>query len=275
MSNEFLFSIDLEDVRSNVKDGHKFVDRVKENTFLFLNWMNERNVKCTFFVVGKIAESYPDLIKTIIDHGHEIACHSYSHQSIINLGIDNFKLDLTKNIDALEKAGASNIIGYRAPTFSLTQEVNWVYKILDEHGIKYSSSVLPAKSPLFGWESFGTEIKIVDNIIEMPISVDKFGPMTIPIAGGVYLRVLPKALLFRKIKNNLKIINQPLLSYIHPYDLDTKQEYFMHEHMTNVFYNFLMYYNRKNLLKRLDKILDLGYTIVPYKEYLKKNHDKF
>jgi peptidoglycan/xylan/chitin deacetylase (PgdA/CDA1 family) len=221
MSSEFLFSIDLEDVRSNVKEGYKYKDRVEENTVVFLDWMQRRNVKCTFFVVGKIAEIYPNLIKRIIDQGHEIACHSYAHQPIINLGIENFKSDLIKNIEVLEKAGAKNIIGYRAPTFSLTQQVNWVYKILDEHGIKYSSSVLPAKSPLFGWESFGTEIKIVDNIIEMPMSVDKFGPMT------------------------------------------------------NIFYNFLMYYNRKNLFKRLDKILDLGYKIVPYSEYLKKNYDKF
>ncbi len=268
MSKEFLFSVDLEDVRSNVKDGYKYADRVVENTTKFLDWTSTKNVFCTFFVVGKIAHNYPDLIKLIIDHGHEIACHSYAHNPIPQLGKENFKIDLIKNIEALETAGAKNIIGYRAPTFSLVEDVKWVYEILFEQGIKYSSSILPVNSPLFGWENFGEQIQRINDIVEFPISVGRFGPIKTPIAGGVYLRVIPRFLLFNRIKQNLLIDNKPLISYIHPYDIDTKQEYFMHEHVNNYLFNFLMYYNRKNLFNRLDKIVDLGYQIMPYKNYL-------
>jgi polysaccharide deacetylase family protein (PEP-CTERM system associated) len=268
--NFFLFSIDLEDVRDGVPNGNSYKERVVPNTLKYLDWLKKNKFKCTFFTVGTIAERYPDLIKEIINSGHEIACHTHSHIPLDKQTPDSFKRDINANINALVKAGALKVTGFRAPIFSLTQSTQWAYSVLEDAGIKYSSSVLPAKNPLYGWENFGIIPKKMNNgIIEIPISLNKFGPLTIPFAGGVYFRCLP----FLFIKNSfIKSFqsNVPVLSYFHPYDLDTEQEKFMHAGINeSKFYNFLMYYNRKNMIKRLDKILDLNVEIIPYEEYIK------
>lgn len=266
----FLFSIDLEDAREEVPNGNLYKDSVVSNTLQYLQWLKTNTSKCTFFVVGTIALKYPDLIKEIISQGHEIACHSYNHTTLDRHTPESFKKDIEQNIDALYKAGASSIKGFRAPVFSLTQKTSWAHKILSEVGILYSSSVLPANNPLFGWQEFGPNPKKIDNkLIEIPISIDRFGPLNIPFAGGVYFRCLPFAFIKRSFKKKFEN-HQPALSYFHPYDIDFNQERYMHAGINNSsFYNFLMYYNRKNMLKRLDKVLKMDVSIITYEEYSK------
>lgn len=268
--NYFLFSLDLEDVRENVVNGFSYKDRVVENTHLYLNWLRKKDAQCTFFTVGKIAERYPDLIKHIIDCGHEIACHSYSHITVNKFSRAEFKLDLEKNLEALYKAGAKNIVGFRAPVFSITEQTAWAHQVLEETGFKYSSSVLPAKNPLFGWEDFGKKPKLIDGKLwEIPITLGKLGPLNFPTAGGVYFRVFPWMALKQNIKKCFSL-HEPLLSYFHPYDADVHQEKFMHDGIDNSkFYNYLMYFNRKNVFNRLDKIDEFGAEIIPYKDYIK------
>jgi polysaccharide deacetylase family protein (PEP-CTERM system associated) len=269
--NVFLFSIDLEDVRDNVVNGDTYKDKVVENTVLFLNWLKKHNSRSTFFVVGKIAERYPDLIKQIVDEGHEIACHSYCHYTVNTFNNTTFAEDLDKNLNALHNAGAKNISGFRAPIFSLTEETSsWVYNVLKDMGFTYSSSVLPAKSPLFGWKEFGGKPKRMNNgIIEIPMTVQTIYPLTVPVAGGVYFRVIPKMLLYPKIKQVWKR-REPLLSYLHPYDADTKQEKFMHASINSKVLNWLMYYNRKNLFNRLDDVMNMGCSIITYEKYVQE-----
>jgi len=268
-NNIFLFSVDLEDVRENVKDGHKYSDRVRTNTERYLGWLKKTNSHCTFFTVGKIAERHPDLIREISAQGHEIAAHSYSHIPVGNLGEKEFKNDLEKNISVLVKAGASNVKGFRAPVFSMTQKTTWAYRAMADLGITYSSSVLPAKNPLFGWEGFGYESKKMDgNVLEIPMTVNKFGPLTLPVAGGVYFRALPTTLLYAAVKKCV-LQGRPVLSYFHPYDADTEQERFMHAGINESrFYNWLMYYNRRNLFKRLNGLLKLDLKIITYTDYI-------
>lgn len=267
--NIFLFSIDLEDVRQSVINGHNYKDRVVVNTLQYLEWLEKNNYTCTFFIVGTIAEKYPDLIKEIIKRKHEIACHSYSHTPLDKQNVDSFKKDLEQNINALIKSGANQIKGFRAPVFSLTKKTAWAHDVISDCGLTYSSSVLPADNPLYGWKEFGTEArKINDNLLEIPITLDKFGPLNIPFAGGVYFRCLP----FFLIKSSFKKFfynNHPVLSYFHPYDLDIEQEKFMHAGINNSrVYNFLMYYNRANLLNRMNKILKLDVEIMTYDKYI-------
>jgi len=104
--------------------------------------------------------------------------------------------------------------------------------------------------------------------VEIPMTVEKFGPFNIPIAGGVYFRAIPAMLVRRAIRRYLKT-DLPLLGYFHPYDIDLEQERFMHPEINDSrFYNFLMYYNRKNVFKRLDAIIDMGFAVCPYAEYV-------
>lgn len=262
----FLFSIDLEDVRRLMPDGNRFMERVPEMVDLYLAFLKKYNANCTFFVVGDQIRAYPNLIKKIMDVGHEIACHTNTHIALNHQTAESFKEDIERFLESAYQIGANDIKGFRAPIFSLTEKTSWAYSILKSFGFTYSSSVLPAKNPLYGWESFGNAFKTVDGIFEMPISIHPKYKM--PLAGGVYLRLLP----FFVVKKAMKeLLNQglPLQNYLHPYDIDTKQEHFMHPGINNSkIYNFLMYYNRKSVFTKLEKIMELGVAIAPYKNYV-------
>lgn len=268
----FLFSIDLEDIRFRMPDGHKYKERTPKMTYQILDWLDMQKVKCTFFTVGDIAENYPEIIQEVTKRGHEISCHSHKHITLDFQSPEEFKKDLELNLEALVKAGSEIPVGYRAPNLSLTEKTQWAYPILRDAGIVYSSSVLPAVNPLFGWERFGLSAREVDGVFEMPISLGKFAFKTIPFAGGVYFRVLPFSWVeknFQKAKN----LQSPVVSYIHPYDFDTDQEKFMQPGINkSIFYNWLMYYNRKNLFSRLDKIAS-NWDIITFKDWMKQREN--
>ncbi|MDA9563809.1 polysaccharide deacetylase family protein [Flavobacteriales bacterium] len=266
--NTFLFSVDLEDVRMMVPDGHKYAERVPETTYRYLNFLQKHSAKATFFVVGDLARKYPELIKEIERSGHEIACHSDKHIPLTELTRDQFSRDLENNLEAIHKTGVSDVYGYRAPTFSINHKVMFVYDIMSEFGINYSSSVLPAKNPLHGWKEFGRQPKKVGNVIEIPITTSKLSLLDVPYAGGVYFRVLP----FFLIKWLCKRERGPINSYCHPYDVDDQQEKFMHPAINNnTFYNELLFFNRKNTIKRFDRLIDtLDLKIQTYHSYSKR-----
>lgn len=261
----FLFSLDLEDVRRDVKNGSQYRNAVVSNTLIYLEWLQKHNMQSTFFTVGEIADNYPDLIKEIVQKGHEIACHSMHHIPLDKLGEEGFKKDIQENLEALYKAGAKNIDGFRAPVFSLTEKTKWAYPILKENGFTYSSSVLAASSPLYGWPGFGTQEKEVNGILEIPVSLTRLGPKTMPFGGGVYFRILPWFITKKAFNASNKVIG-----YFHPYDLDTHQERFMHSGINDSsFFNLLMYRNRNKVITRLDELMEQGWHINTYSEYLK------
>jgi len=268
MKKPYLFSIDLEDLRFGMADGLKYQERVPANVHKYFDWLNKHGFKCTFFTVGDVAEAYPSLIQEISSEGHELACHLHRHIPLDKLTRETFKESLEANRAAILRAGAAEVKGFRAPIFSLMPSTSWAYDVLSELGFSYSSSVLPAKNPFYGWEEFGQRPRKVRNIVEIPMTVEKFGPLNIPVAGGVYFRVLPGILVRRSVRNYLKT-DIPLLGYFHPYDIDLEQEHFMHPEINDSrFYNFLMYYNRKNVFKRLDAIIAMGFAVCRYAEYV-------
>ena len=264
----FLFSIDLEDVRLMVPNGMAYKEAVPEMTMQYLEFLDAHNSKATFFVVGKVALLYPELIIEIQSQGHEIACHSHSHVPLDKLGKEGFKKDLEENIDALVKLGINQPIGYRAPIFSLTQRTQWAYSILKSCGIQYSSSVLPAHNPLYGWPGFGHEPRMISGVMEIPMTVSELPLFRVPYAGGIYLRVIPFFITRLLLRHNFNK-HKPVVSYLHPYEIDYAQERFMHPGINgNRFYNWLMYLNRKKVLGKLDRILDMGCSILPYSQYI-------
>ena len=268
----FLFSIDLEDIRLRLDNPDNYEERVPTNTHRYLDWLKEHNFKCTFFVTGDVAVLYPSLIHEIVSEGHEIACHTNNHLPLDKQTRDEFKKDLESNIMVLERAGAKQIEGFRAPIFSVSPKTQWVYDVLAELDFRYSCSVLPAKNPFYGWEGFGFKPKMMnDKIVEIPLTMGKFGPLIIPAVGGVYFRALPlisiKSITRRCIKNDV-----PVIGYFHPYDIDWEQERYMNPGINeSIFYNFLMYYNRKNVFKRLDSILSQGFSICTYSSFIKEH----
>ena len=265
---KYLFSVDLEDIRMSMPDNESYKDRLVINTEKYLEFLDSISSRCTFFVVGQVAQKYPDLIKRINSCGHELACHSMNHTPLNKLSPMEFEDDVEKNMEFMYKAGASDLRGFRAPFFSITKDTIWAYNILKKLGFRYSSSVLPAKNPLYGWPGFGEQTKeILKNFYEVPITLSGFPIVIVPFAGGVYFRVLPFILIKYLFKNKQKSSNY-IRGYFHPHDIDTEQERFMHPGIKqNRFYNMLLYYNRHKVLKRLI-LLANNISIITYRKYI-------
>ena len=274
--NIFLFSIDLEDIRLRMEDGSKYKPRVEQLVERYFDFLNKYKAKATFFTVGDIPKEYPSLIKTIVSEGHEIACHSNKHIPVTDQSPEEFKTDLLRNMENLSNAGAANIIGYRAPIYSITPKTPWAFDILSEAGIKYSSSVLPAKNPFYGWEGFGEHPqKMKNGLWEIPVSVRGGNFLNVPFSGGVYFRVMPM-IMIRKAFQKKYDKGIAVTSYFHPYDIDTEQESLMHPGINNSrLYNYIMYYNRKSVFPRLEKIMEtFKCEIITYKSYMEGLNEK-
>ena len=251
-----LFGIDLEDVRDQIPDGHQYQDRLEQNVLRLLDALNILKIKGTFFTVGTLARRHPSLLQEISDQGHEIAAHGNTHTQLTKLDRDSFRDDLIRNLEALTKAQSSDVAGFRAPTFSMTKQTQWAYEVLSENGISYSSSVLPARNPLFGWPEFGPGPRMMPagrGVLEIPVTLHPRPLPQIPLAGGVYLRVLPFALTCWSLAR--KTATEPITTYIHPYDIDSGQERFMHPDLNeSKAMNWLMYVNRDKALDRLTRL---------------------
>jgi polysaccharide deacetylase family protein (PEP-CTERM system associated) len=266
--SSILLSVDLEDVRDWVRDGAGYREAVPENTRNYLQQFKKWGAKATFFVVGEVARRYPQLIGEILAEGHELACHGDIHLQLDKMTPQEFRADMQRNLAALENAGGKGIKGFRAPTFSLTARTSWAHEILADLGFTYSSSVLPAANPLYGWPEFGREARrMAGGIWELPVTLHELPGLSVPLAGGVYFRVLPFFLTRWAIAKSLSK-GQPVITYFHPYDIDTKQERFMHPDLGDKHHlNLLMYIGRAKVLKRLD-VLHRSFAFQAYDEYV-------
>ncbi|PYU30065.1 MAG: polysaccharide deacetylase family protein [Acidobacteria bacterium] len=205
--------------------------RVVKNTYRVLDLLSEHNVQATFFVLGWVADHFPHLVTEIHSRGHEIGCHSYWHRLIYELTSEEFREDTRRAKDAIESAVGVEIIGYRAPSFSLTERSLWALEILQELGFQYDSSIFPTYHDLYGFPGHprflchhGRDSKW--NIVEFPISTWRVGLLNLPFGGGGYLRILPLTythLAFRRVNEHDR---QPVIVYFHPWEIDPEQPRF-------------------------------------------------
>ena len=268
-SNPLLFSIDVEDLLARFPLGEKpnFQSHVPQCMDRFLEVFNQFQVKITCFICGDLARQFPDVIRKIELNGHEIACHSDLHMPLDLLTPSSFKIDLENNIRALRDAGVvGEIKGYRAPIFSLTEQTSWAYDILSEMNFKYSSSVLPAANPQYGWKDFGTSIRKFKGIYEIPMTLGKFFGVKVPLFGGMYLRWLPNSMMRSQLSLQLK--KSAVLGFIHPYDIDVEQEYFRHPGIDNLLFHALLFYRRGSVLPRLKEVFGSGVKTSKYIDYV-------
>jgi len=198
--------------------------RVDTNTRRLLDLFAKKEVKSTFFVLGWVAERYPDLIKEIHSQGHEVASHGYAHKRVILLSRDEFLQDIKRSKNHLEDLLGEQIIGYRAPSFSIGYSNEWAFEVLAELGFKYSSSTYPVKHDLYGtpdWPRFAYNRP--ENIIEIPIPTLRLMGKQIPIGGGGYFRLYPYKLTQKLVFKYLRQEKQPYSFYFHPWEIDADQ----------------------------------------------------
>jgi polysaccharide deacetylase family protein (PEP-CTERM system associated) len=199
--------------------------RIEEQIDLFLDICNYLNIKSTCFVIGKLAEKKPHIVKKLHESGHEVASHSYAHKLVYSMSPGEFKEDLHKSVSILEDLTGEKVKGYRAPSWSVNSQIaEWFYPKLEEENILYSSSVYPAKTFLYGMPEAINSIHKAGNtnIIEIPQPLLNLGLMKTGISGGTYLRMAP-AWFVRKFIRSKNIKGNSVFIYLHPWELIYKK----------------------------------------------------
>ena len=200
--------------------------RVEKNTETILTLLESVNVKSTMFILGWVAERHRDLVKRIANAGHEIACHGYAHELISVQSPVKFREDIRSAKKILEDITGKAVLGYRAPTFSITKETKWALPILVEEGFLYDSSIVPAVHDSYGIPNATPSIHSLDTssgiLWEVPPSTCKVGWMRMPVGGGGYFRFFPYPM-FRWFLRKVEKDGTPLVMYFHPWELDPEQ----------------------------------------------------
>jgi len=204
----------------------QFESRVERNTEKLLDLLAASNVRATFFVLGWVAERHPGLVRAISRQGHEVASHGYAHELVTVQTPATFRRDVRKAKVFLEDLLGLPVLGYRAPSFTITQDTIWALRILVEEGYLYDSSIFPILHDRYGMPGanplchrLSTE---VGPLWEIPPSTVKIVGLRVPIAGRGYFRLFPYPLL-RQLLKRVEAKGHPLVIYLHPWELDPDQ----------------------------------------------------
>ena len=205
----------------------EFESRVCANTDRFLDIFAGTGVKATFFVLGWIAERHPDLVRRIAAGGHELASHGYAHRLVYDLTRSSFRDDIRRGKAIVEDTGGRAVLGYRAPSYSITPRSLWALDILIEEGFEYDASIFPIHHDRYGIPVSPRHPYVVDraggSLIEAPASTVRVGPLNLPIGGGGYFRLLPYEWTEWGISRINRVERRPCIFYLHPWELDAGQ----------------------------------------------------
>lgn len=222
-----VMTIDLEDwyhcLDENPANWQKYEDRVVFAVCQLLQILKNTGTRATFFVLGHIAESHPDLVLEIHRAGHEIASHGYDHRFVYQQSPAEFEADVRRSISLLASIIDQPICGYRAPYFSITKESLWALPILHKLGLVYDSSIFPVLNHRYGIPGAPrVPHKTNEGLIELPPSTYPLARMNVPCGGGAYFRFLPYGLV-RKLFRRLNDRGEVIVFYLHPWELDAQQ----------------------------------------------------
>jgi polysaccharide deacetylase family protein (PEP-CTERM system associated) len=210
------------------KDWESYKPRVEKNTHRLLDIFSEHGSKATFFILGWVAERHPHLVKEIVERGHEIACHGYSHELVYQQTPDEFRSETVRALKVLEDTSQVPIRGYRAASFSITQKSLWALDILAETGFTYDSSMFPIHHDRYGTpDALDTPHRLKTpsgyDLVEFPLSTVKVFSQRLPVSGGGYFRLYPYAFTRAALRSINKRRRQPFIFYLHPWEIDPGQ----------------------------------------------------
>jgi polysaccharide deacetylase family protein (PEP-CTERM system associated) len=205
-----------------------FESRVEASVDRMLALLSDHQARATFFILGEVAAAHPALIRRICGERHEVACHGYRHEDVHRLTPQAFRNDVHRAKAGLEDLVSDAVIGYRAPNFSIGRAQYWAYEILIEEGFLYDSSTYPIVhdrygrpgAPRFPYEIWRTRS---GRLTEFPIGTARLFGINLPVGGGGYFRLSPFELVRRGIARVNTCEHQPVMFYVHPWELDPDQ----------------------------------------------------
>ncbi len=236
-----------------------------------LNWLRKNETFATFFVVGELLEFKPELFDKIIENGHEIGFHTMYHTRLSSL---TYRESFDKEIKRFSELTSKKSKGFRAPTFSLDYSTSWAIDALIQNDYVYDSSIVPAKSMMYGLPNaeqkpYKISSKILERndpngkLIEFPLLVTSIFGKKVPVAGGFYLRVLPLKLIKSSIERSEKM-NLPATFYIHSWELTPE---FMPKVQLPLIDSFITYYNLKKTFTKMNELIK-KFKFTSFERYL-------
>jgi polysaccharide deacetylase family protein (PEP-CTERM system associated) len=196
---------------------------VERNVTWLLDVLAARGIRATFYVLGNVAVAFPDLVRRMEREGHEIGVHGHDHVYLDQLDARGFRDELRRARAALEAAGATGVIGHRAPRFSLSSRTEYAWDVLVDEGFRYDSSIVPARGAHGYGDANATRSvhRHRSGLYEVPLTSVDVGPRRVPAIGGGYVRYFPFAFtrwaLARREAEEL-----PAVAYFHPYEFDSR-----------------------------------------------------
>jgi len=206
----------------------RWPSRVVESTKRVLDLFGTYDAKGTFFFVGWVAERFPQLVRDVIAHGHEVGCHSFWHRPVYSLTPEQFREDTRLAVHAIEQSSGVRVKGYRAPSWSITKDCFWALDILAEEGFSYDSSIYPIHHDLYGVPGAQRLPYTVNGpngplLREYPPATIRILGQNLPAAGGGYLRILPLAYTHWVFRHFEQLSGGGVVTYLHPWELDPEQ----------------------------------------------------
>ncbi|HEX7181192.1 MAG TPA: XrtA system polysaccharide deacetylase [Thermoanaerobaculia bacterium] len=202
--------------------------RVERNTRRLLDLCARHEVQGTFFVLGWVAERCPQLVRDIRAAGHELATHGQDHRRVTTLTPREFREDVRRSKQTIEDIAGVEVIGYRAPSYSIVRETLWAMDVLIEEGFRYDSSVFPIHHDHYGIPDFPRFPRPVRGsngtaLHEVPISTVRVAGFNLPFVGGGYLRHFPLSFIRWGMRRLNGVERRPAILYIHPWEIDPEQ----------------------------------------------------
>jgi polysaccharide deacetylase family protein (PEP-CTERM system associated) len=198
--------------------------RVEPNVERILAMLDEYGARATFFTLGWIAERFPQLVRRIVKEGHELASHGFAHKRASEQSPDAFFADIQLAKVVLEDTAGIEVVGYRAPSFSIGPANAWAFECIERAGYRYSSSVYPVRHDHYGTPEaprFTHDVR--EGLLEMPVTTMRLFGRNWPAGGGGYFRLMPYTMSRWLLRRVNRVDQQPVIFYFHPWEIDADQ----------------------------------------------------
>jgi len=197
--------------------------RIERNIDCILAMLDEHDTKATFFTLGWVAERFPNVVRRIVNNGHELASHGYGHERVSDQTPDSFFADINIAKLILEDISGTEVRGYRAPSFSIGEKNLWAFETLEKAGYHYSSSIYPIHHDHYGMPNAPRHAHRIGNLLEIPATTVRFFNRNWPASGGGYFRLMPYELSRWMIRRVNSVDKLSAVFYFHPWEIDAGQ----------------------------------------------------